>query len=144
MTDLDELYQTIIMDHNKRPRNYGLLDAYTHRAEGYNPICGDKIELRIRIEDEAIVDLQFESACCAICKASASLMTESIKGLKLDAVDHIETVVHAYLSGIALNSDNPLVDGELSALAGVRRFPARVKCAQLPWDTYRAALKGKG
>lgn len=143
MTDLNELYQTIIMDHNKRPRNYGLLDPYTHRAEGFNPICGDKIELRLRIVDGVIVDLQFEAACCAICKASASLMTESIKGLDLSAVDNAVAKVSAYLSGAELAGSDPLVDGELSALAGVSRFPARVKCAQLPWKTYDNAIKGE-
>lgn len=140
MADLQELYQTIIMDHNKRPRHYGVLADFTHRAEGYNPICGDKLEIRLKLSGEQIEAIQFEAACCAICKASASMMTQALTGAELKAVDETRGQVDAYLQGALPDPD---ADDELAALSGVSQFPARIKCAQLPWQTLDKALRPK-
>ncbi|CAA6689828.1 MULTISPECIES: Fe-S cluster assembly sulfur transfer protein SufU [unclassified Lentimonas] len=138
--DLHDLYQDIILDHNKRPRHYGVLADYTHTAEGYNPICGDKLTVYLIVKDERIVALQFEAACCAICKSSASMMTEALLGKTLDEAAVMEQRVAELLStDIEVDLS---VDGEIAALAGVRKFPARIKCATLPWHTYQSALKG--
>ncbi|TVP75474.1 MAG: SUF system NifU family Fe-S cluster assembly protein [Puniceicoccaceae bacterium] len=140
--DLHDLYQQIILDHNKRPRHYGVLADATHRAEGYNPLCGDKIEVFLRVEDGAIAAIQFEAASCAICKASASMMTVALAGKRLAAAEGLTELVDRML-----NTDTVEMDfessGELSALAGVRKFPARIKCASLPWHTYEAALSSE-
>ena len=139
--ELHDLYQDIILDHNKRPRHYGALAEYTHSAEGYNPICGDQLTVFLVVKDARIEAVQLEAACCAICKSSASMMTEALTGKSLNeaatlqqrVVELLSTDVEADLS----------VDGEIAALAGVRKFPARIKCATLPWQTYQSALKGE-
>lgn len=140
--DLHDLYQEIILDHNKRPRHYGVLANATHQAEGYNPLCGDKIEVYLRVEDDRIAAIQFEAACCAICKASASMMMDALSGQTLAQSESINAVVSRIL---ITDTEAPTLDtlGELAALAGVRKFPARVKCASLPWRTYQAALRGE-
>ena len=140
--DLHELYQAIILDHNKRPRNYGLLTSATHHASGYNPLCGDKIEVFLKIADDKIETIRFESASCAICKASASMMTDALTDQPLSAGERILDEVERLLGEEATNSGVES-QGELAALAGVRKFPARIKCATLPWHTYRAALRGR-
>jgi nitrogen fixation NifU-like protein len=137
--ELHDLYQEIILDHNKRPRHYGALAPVTHRAEGYNPLCGDKIEVFLRIEDGRIAAIQFECASCAICKASASMMAESLQGQSLEGAALLREAVERILkteTEVAVGNE-----GELAALAGVRKFPARIKCATLPWHTYEAALR---
>jgi nitrogen fixation NifU-like protein len=140
--DLHDLYQDIILDHNTRPRHYGALTDYTHTAEGYNPLCGDKITVFLILNDDQIEAVQFEAACCAICKSSASIMTETLTGKSLAEADAAFKRVSELLSA-DLNLEADLsVDGEIAALAGVRKFPARIKCATLPWHTYIAALKG--
>jgi nitrogen fixation NifU-like protein len=139
--DLHDLYQSIILDHNKRPRHYGVLKSATHSADGYNPLCGDKIEVFLRIEGDYILDIKFECASCAICKASASIMTEALVGQSLDSAESISQSVHRILgadTGVSL-----VREGDLAALAGVRKFPARIKCATLPWHTCAAALRGE-
>lgn len=139
--DLHDLYQDIILDHNKRPRHYGVLADYTHTAEGYNPICGDKMTVYLIIKDGQIEALQFEAACCAICKSSASMMTEALIGKSLDEAAAMQQHVTELLStDIEVDLS---VDGEIAALAGVRKFPARIKCATLPWHTYQTALKSE-
>lgn len=140
--ELHDLYQDIILDHNKRPRYYGVLEGATHQAEGYNPLCGDKITVYLDIADDKVEDLNFECAACAICKASASMMTEALQGKSLEDAEALFNLVHRLLSG---EIETPELDreGELAALAGVRKFPARIKCASLPWHTYRAALTGQ-
>lgn len=140
--ELHDLYQEIILDHNKRPRHYGALADATHTAEGYNPLCGDKIEVFLQIEDARIVAIQFEAASCAICKASASMMMEALNGQSLAESESIREAVSRILT---TDTEAPSLDskGELAALAGVRKFPARVKCASLPWHTYQAALRGE-
>lgn len=140
--DLHELYQAIILDHNKRPRHYGALADATHRAEGYNPLCGDRIEVFLQVDNGRVEAVRFEAASCAICKASASMMTDALTGISLDAAGELANAVYRIL-----NSDTETIDldssGELAALAGVRKFPARIKCASLPWHTYEAALRGE-
>ena len=137
--DLHDLYQDIILVHNKRPRHYGALADYTHTAEGYNPICGDKITVYLVVRDGRIEAVQFEAACCAICKSSASIMTEALLGKSLQEAAAMQQRVTELLStDIEVDLS---VDGEVAALAGVRKFPARIKCATLPWHTYQTALK---
>ncbi len=139
--DLHDLYQDIILDHNKRPRHFGALAGYTHTAEGYNPLCGDKMDIYLILKDDRIEAVQFEAACCAICKSSASMMTETLTGKSLAEAEAAFKRVGELLS-TDLNLEADLsVDGEIAALAGVRKFPARIKCATLPWHTYIAALK---
>lgn len=139
--ELHDLYQEIILDHNKRPRHYGALAHATHSAEGYNPLCGDKIEVFLRIDDDRIADIRFECASCAICKASASMMTVALDGKSLDEAESTRSEVERILT---TDTEATLdTQGELAALAGVRKFPARIKCATLPWHTYQAALRGE-
>lgn len=140
--DLHELYQDIILEHNKRPRHYGALTHYTHTAEGYNPLCGDTIHLFLLLNDGRIEALQFKAACCAICKASASMMTDALDGKSVDQAAAVFERVAELLSTDLLQTADLSVDGEIAALAGVRKFPARIKCAMLPWHTYKAALQG--
>jgi len=140
--DLQELYQEIILDHNKRPRNYGKLDPHSHEAEGHNPLCGDQLELYLRMQDDTVEDVRFEAAGCAISKAAASIMTEHLMGKSREEVDEAFDRISRILSG-EIDAD-PETDGELMALAGVRKFPARIKCASLPWHTVKAAMDGTG
>ena len=140
--DLHELYQEIILDHNKRPRHYGALAGATHRAEGYNPLCGDRIEVFLVLKDGCIESIQFEAASCAICKASASMMMTALAGKDLTAAEAIAESVAGILND-ASEQVTIETSGELAALAGVRKFPARIKCASLPWHTYAAALRGE-
>ncbi|MGJ8653266.1 MAG: Fe-S cluster assembly sulfur transfer protein SufU [Opitutaceae bacterium] len=136
---LHDLYQEIILDHNKRPRHYGALIENTHTAEGYNPLCGDKLNVYIKMVGDHIEVIQFEAASCAICKASASMMVNSLSGKTLEEAVHLHKRV-AELLTTDIEADMA-ADGELAALAGVRKFPARVKCATLPWHTFESALK---
>ncbi len=143
MSDLDDLYQHIILDHNRRPRNFGPLPAATHQAEGHNPLCGDEVTVYLKIEDGAIAEITFEGQGCAISKASASLMTLRLRGRRLDEVREVAREIRAMLAA----TDGPEPDlealGDLAALAGVRRFAVRVKCATLAWHTLEAALEGR-
>jgi nitrogen fixation protein NifU and related proteins len=141
MSDLRELYQETIFDHYRRPRNCHALPGASHRAEGYNPLCGDRITLYLSIENGVIKDVGFEGVGCAIATASASLMTEALKGRTQAEVDALFERFHAMATAPA---DQPPADeaqlGKLTVLAGVREFPARIKCATLAWHTLRAAL----
>jgi nitrogen fixation NifU-like protein len=138
MSDLSELYQEVILDHNKRPRNFQALENANHAAEGYNPLCGDRLNLYVRVEDGIVTNVGFQGSGCAISKASASLMTDSIKGKPLAEVLDLFTRFHAM---VTTPPDQPVENmGKLSALAGVREFPVRVKCASLAWHTLKAAL----
>ncbi len=135
MSDLRELYQETVFDHYRRPRNFGPLEGANRRAVGYNPLCGDKVTLYLRVEDGVIRDASFEGAGCAIATASASLMTESIKGRREeDAMQLLEEVRKMVTGGAK-------TEGKLQVLAGVREFPERVKCATLAWHTMKAALE---
>lgn len=144
MSDLRELYQEVILDHNRRPRNFQKLDGANRTAEGYNPLCGDEITVYVRLEDGAIKDISFQGSGCAISKASASMMTASLKGKsKADAEALFETFHKMVTADLSVTFD-PLEVGKLAAFSGVREFPVRVKCATLPWHTLHAALEGKG
>lgn len=139
--DLHELYQAIILDHNKRPRHYGTLADATHRAEGFNPLCGDQLTVYLNVEDGKIGSVQFEAASCAICKASASMMADALQGKELADAEALTKSVYRMLN-TDTGDASPDEVGEFAALAGVRKFPARIKCASLPWHTYEAALRG--
>ena len=136
--DLKELYRDVILDHNRQPRNFGHLESADGRAEGHNPLCGDHLTLSVRMNGERIEDIRFEGRGCAISTASASLMTEAVKGRDRAAVRELFDKVHALLTQQDASPDASL--GKLAALSGVREFPARVKCASLCWHTLNAAL----
>lgn len=139
MSDLRELYQEVIFDHYRKPRNCHALDCANHKADGYNPLCGDQVTVYLQVEDGVIKDLSFSGSGCAISTASASLMTEAIKGKKIEEVEHLFKEFHDMVTA---SEDTPHEDlGKLEVLAGVREFPARVKCATLAWHTLHAALK---
>jgi nitrogen fixation protein NifU and related proteins len=144
MDELTELYQDVLLEHNRQPRNFGELEGATHEAEGENPACGDQVRVMVRVGDGGTVEaVQFDGQSCAICRASASMMTEDVGGRKVDEVyGRAEEVMGGLLGG---GVEVPGLDewGELAALAGVRRFPARVKCATLAWHALVAALKGE-
>ena len=141
--DMRELYQEAILDHNRKPRNFRKLDESNRTAEGFNPLCGDKVKIYLRIENDLVSDVSFEGSGCAISIASASMMTERVKGLTLSAVHRLFEKFHALLTAeaaIGLESNDL---GKLAVFAGVREFPIRVKCATLPWHTLRAAIENK-
>lgn len=138
MTDLSELYQEVILDHNRRPRNFHALSQASHSAEGYNPLCGDRLTLYVKLEGDTIADVSFEGAGCAISKASASMMTDALKGRSVAEANALFDRFHRM---VTTPPGQPVEDmGKLSALAGVREFPVRVKCASLAWHTLKAAL----
>jgi nitrogen fixation NifU-like protein len=135
--ELTDLYREVILDHNKRPRNFGRLDPHDAQARGHNPLCGDRLTITLNRDGANISDLRFEGNGCAISMASASLMTEAVKGRSRTDVETLFQRVHALLTTQgASNADL----GKLAALSGVREFPARVKCASLAWHTLNAAL----
>jgi nitrogen fixation protein NifU and related proteins len=138
MSELSDLYQEVILDHNKRPRNFRAIDAPTHHAEGYNPLCGDRLTLHVQVEGERIADVAFQGSGCAISKASASLMTDELKGR---TVAEARALFERFHQVITTPPDQPVEElGKLAVLAGVREFPVRVKCASLAWHTLKAAL----
>jgi nitrogen fixation NifU-like protein len=136
--DLKELYRDVILDHNRHPRNFGPLAGANHHAEGNNPLCGDRLSLAVRMNGERIEDIRFEGRGCAISTASASLMTEAVKGKDRASARQLFDKMHALLTRPEAAPDATL--GKLAALSGVREFPARVKCASLCWHTLNAAL----
>ena len=139
MSELTDLYQEVILDHNRRPRNFHALANASHRAEGYNPLCGDRLTLYLSVNEGVITEAAFEGAGCAISKASASMMTETLKGKTLAEADALFQRFHRM---VTTPPDQPVEDmGKLSSLAGVREFPIRVKCASLAWHTLKAALE---
>jgi nitrogen fixation protein NifU and related proteins len=140
--DLKELYRDVILDHNKRPRNFGRLEAPARSARGHNPLCGDQLTVYALLDGEQLRELRFEGAGCAISVASASLMTEAVKGKSRAEVAHLFGIVHDLLT--RPDAPAPAELGKLAALSGVRDFPARVKCASLCWHTLNAALAGAG
>jgi len=143
---LEELYQELILDHGKRPRNQGPLDGHTHHAEGYNPLCGDHVHVYLLMDGDTVQDIRFDGSGCAICIASASMMTRAIKGASRDAAEQMFRWFKSLLTEKSARDDTRANDalGELTALGGVRRFPMRVKCATLPWHTLHAAIEGRG
>lgn len=142
MSELTDLYQEIILDHNKRPRNFREMPACTHHAEGNNPLCGDEVTVYARVGDDTLDDVSFTGHGCAISRASASLMTGKVKGRTLEQVRELSAEVRAMLLSGMDAPEPPAGLGDLVALSGVRQFPARIKCAMLPWHTLDAALRG--
>jgi nitrogen fixation NifU-like protein len=142
MHELAELYQQLILDHNKSPRNRRRLDPPARTSEGYNPLCGDRITLFVMLEDNVIQDIAFQGSGCAISTASASLMTQSLKGRTLDDARILFEKFHRLVigEGEAPDDDKDPQLGKLEAFGGVQQFPARVKCATLAWHTLKAAL----
>jgi len=137
---LDELYQEVILDHNRRPRNFRTIEEGRH-AEGYNPLCGDRLTVYLRIQGDRIQDASFQGSGCAISKASASLMTDIVKG---KTIAEAEALFERFHRLITRSVEDPVDDlGKLSVFAGVRQYPARVKCASLAWHTLRAATDAK-
>lgn len=143
MSDLRELYQQLIFDHNKKPRNFRKLDGASRMAEGYNPLCGDQITLYVQLEGDVIRDIGFQGSGCAISKASASMMTDGVKGKTKGEAQALFEKFHQLVTGGMNGSFDPIHLGKLAVFSGVREFPIRVKCATLPWHTLRAALEGK-
>lgn len=140
MNELQELYQQVILDHNKNPRNFGVLNQCNHHAEGHNPLCGDQIEVFIQIENDKISDVMFKGAGCAISKASASIMTTLLKGKTIEEAKKMFNDFHEVVTSDP-NSDPDVMNlGKLAVFCGVREFPARVKCASLAWHTMMTAL----
>ena len=141
MSELSDLYQEVILDHNRRPRNFHALADASHTAEGYNPLCGDRLTLYLKVEGDTIADVSFEGAGCAISKASASMMTDALKGRTIGEANALFERFHRM---VTTPPDQPVEDmGKLSSLAGVREFPVRVKCASLAWHTLKAAFDNK-
>ena len=142
MDDLRGLYQEVILDHNRRPRNFGAIERPTHHADGHNPLCGDKLSLTLTVENGAIVNAMFQGSGCAISKASASLMTDAIKGKSVAEADTLFEAFHKMVTTPMDQEPDESAVGKLAVFSGVREFPARVKCASLAWHTLRAALAG--
>jgi nitrogen fixation NifU-like protein len=138
--DLNELYQQVILDHCKRPRNFRELAAPSCSAQGYNPLCGDRLKIFLTMDGDVIKDISFVGAGCCISKASASLLTESVKGKTRAEVEKMFELVHEMIMTGEVKGDV----GKLAVFAGVHKFPARVKCAILAWHAVMAALKGEG
>ncbi len=142
-SEFRELYQQIILDHNKSPRNYGHLDDATHVLDGQNPVCGDHYTIYLKVKDNIIEQARFEGSGCAISKASASIMTETIKGKTIEEADRYFEWFHKILTGSVDVNESLLKVGKLAAFAGVADFPVRVKCATLAWHTMHNALHNK-
>lgn len=140
MSDLGELYQEMILDHNKRPRNFGKLPEANRQAEGYNPLCGDRLTVTLKLENGVISDIGFEGSGCAISKASSSIMTTVVKGKTGVEVEGLFKKFHEMVTG---KKGIPSELGKLAVFSGVSEFPARVKCATLAWHTLKAALEGR-
>jgi nitrogen fixation protein NifU and related proteins len=138
MSDLRDLYQEVIFDHNRHPRNFGRLARHNRQAAGHNPLCGDRLDLYLEVEGGRIRDVSFEGAGCAISTASASLLTEAVKGHTVEEAEALFRAFHALLTG---GEEHGATDiGKLEVFSGVREFPARVKCATLAWHTLHVAL----
>jgi len=140
MNGLDDLYQEILLDHYQRPRNFGPLSPCDGEADGHNPLCGDRVHVRVRREGDRVAEVRFEGSGCAISTASASMMTEAVRGRTRPEIEALYGKFHDVVTGAAEPDDSL---GELAALGGVRQFPMRVKCATLAWHTLRSALDGE-
>ena len=138
---LRELYQEVILDHSRHPRHFGELENATHKAEGYNPLCGDKVTIFVKVEDGVVRDISFQGSGCAISTASASLLTEALKGKTLKDAEALFESFHELVTGLQPAHDEPGL-GKLAAFSGVCDYPTRVKCATLAWHALHAALEG--
>jgi nitrogen fixation protein NifU and related proteins len=141
MTDLQDLYQELILDHGRRPRNFKTLEGANRSAEGYNPLCGDKVKVFVNMDGDVVKDISFQGSGCAISTASASIMTETLKGKTRSEAEKLFETFHDLLTGRPPKFDSSEL-GKLEVFSGVSEFPMRVKCATLSWHTLRAALKG--
>ncbi len=142
MTELSELYQQVILDHNKKPRNFRKPELFNRSAQGHNPLCGDQLTVYLQLDNGIITDVAFEGSGCAISKAAASMMTQTLKGKSTDETEKLFSGFHQMVTG---DSDDDVSEnlGNLRIFSGVREFPVRVKCATLPWHTFKAALENK-
>ena len=143
MSDLKDLYREVILDHNRQPRNFGELQDADRVIEGVNPLCGDKMTLYVRLEDDKIADVSFKGTGCAISVASSSLMTEQVKGASVDESLSLFDKVHRMLTDVGVDEATLAELGKLAALSGVREYPSRVKCASLAWHALKSALDGR-
>ena len=143
MSDLRELYQEVILDHNKKPRNFGVLEDATQVAQGHNPLCGDNVTVYLHVEGDTIQDISFNGSGCAISKASASLMTSALKGKTVAEAEIIFQSFRELVTGPEASEEVLEEMGKLAVFSGVRDYPARVKCASLAWHTVHNALQGK-
>jgi nitrogen fixation protein NifU and related proteins len=141
MSELSDLYQEVILDHNRRPRNFRTIDDASRKQEGYNPLCGDRLTLYVRLDADRITDVAFQGSGCAISKASASLMTEALKGRTVAEARELFEKFHEMVTSSP--DTDPADLGKLSVLSGVREYPTRVKCASLAWHTLKAAVSGE-
>jgi nitrogen fixation NifU-like protein len=141
MSELSELYQQVILDHNKKPRNFRKLETANHSAEGYNPLCGDRLTVYLQLEDSTVKDVGFEGSGCAISKAAASMMTVAVKGKTRQEAETLFHEFHGMVTGELDEEKTPHHLGRLTIFAGVREFPVRVKCATLAWHTLHAAFE---
>jgi len=141
MSDLKDLYQEVILDHNRNPRNCYIMDGASCTADGHNPLCGDIVKVYLRIENGIIEEISFQGQGCAICTASTSLMTESVQGKSVEEAQGLFDEVHQMLTGVA--EEQGVVLGKLQVFEGVREYPVRVKCATLAWHTLNAAMEEK-
>jgi len=144
MSELRDLYQDVILDHNKRPRNYGPLEDADRDAEGYNPLCGDRFTVHVKLDGDKISDIRFEGSGCAISTASASVMTEMLKGKTIQEARVLFESFHDLVTGKAEGKTDLATLGKLAVFSGVSEFPVRVKCATLSWHTTQAALEQSG
>ncbi|HZM71166.1 MAG TPA: SUF system NifU family Fe-S cluster assembly protein [Candidatus Cryosericum sp.] len=142
MSEFQDLYQQVILDHNQRPRNFHALEGKVRRSEGHNPLCGDRLTVYLDVQDGQVRDVAFVGDGCAISKASASMMTEAVKGRTREEAEALFRVFHGLLTGDQVSPDDPRL-GKLVVFAGVRDYPVRVKCATLAWHTLRAALEDR-
>ncbi|MER3428317.1 MAG: SUF system NifU family Fe-S cluster assembly protein [Pyrinomonas sp.] len=143
MSELGELYQQVILDHNRKPRNFYEMERATARAEGFNPLCGDQVTVYLRLEEGVIKEVSFVGSGCAISKAAASMMTQALKDKTRDEAERLFDQFHRMVMGELDEEREPNDLGKLKIFAGVRDYPVRVKCATLPWHTMRAALEGR-
>ena len=143
MSELSELYQAVILDHNKKPRNFHKLENANRSAEGYNPLCGDHLNVYLHVEDDQVKDISFEGSGCAIWKASASMMTQAVKGKSKQEAEQLFDEFHRMVTGKLDEETEENHLGRLKIFAGVRDFPVRVKCATLSWHTLHAALNNQ-
>jgi nitrogen fixation protein NifU and related proteins len=141
MAELRDLYQEVILEHSKVPRNYREMTEADHKAEGFNPLCGDRFTVYLHMEGDAIRDISFQGSGCAISKASASMMTQTLKGKTREEAEKLFSKFHGLVTGEEHPSESEM--GKLAVFSGVSEFPARVKCATLAWHTLHAALEGQ-
>lgn len=143
MSELSELYQQVILDHNKKPRNFRKLENANHSAEGFNPLCGDHLTIYVNLAGDAVQEIAFEGSGCAISKAAASMMTQAVKGKSKEQAEELFREFHSMVTGDLDEETQENGLGNLKIFAGVRDFPVRVKCATLPWHTMHAALNNE-